>query len=200
MDAPQKGVMDAIMKKYHLLFISALLGCLCFATIALGADAPVKAIPMSIKAERMVYNADGQTVVFSGNVHVKRADFQLWANTITVYMKKDKSVQPDSSSDMDEMKAGEIDRIEAKDNVRMATNDGRTGTCSKATYYASTSRIVMDGSPVLKDATSYIKGKQIVYYIRDNRTDILGGVEGEFQTSDKNGIDPRKQGKDEKTQ
>ena len=188
------------MKKYYLLFISALLGCLCFSTIALGAAAPTKSVPTSIKSERMVYNADGQTVVFSGNVHVKRADFQLWADTITVFMKKDKTpasdTPADTPSDMDDMKAGEIDRIEAKDNVRMATNDGRTGTCSKATYYAATSRIVMDGSPVLKDASSFIKGKQIVYYIRDNRTDILGGVEGEFQTSEKNGIDPRIQGKD----
>ena len=132
----------------------------------------------------MEYNAEAQVVVFKGNVHVKRPDFDLWAAKMTIYL--DKSAKTPSSDDnaAGGMQAGEIDRIVAETKVRMKSED-KEGTCDKATYYAKQDKFVMEGSPVLKDkGKNTISGRTVVHYLGTNRSEVQGGVEATFFTPD----------------
>lgn len=149
------------------------------------AGAPKK-VPTTINSGRMDYDANAQTVLFSGNVHVKRPDFELWSDKMTVYLDKsggDSAASEDLSSTG--MEAGDIDRIVAEGNVRMKS-ENRKGTCKKATYYTKTDRFVMEGSPVLMDdKQSTISGGTIVHYFGTNRSEVLRGAGVTFYAPDK---------------
>lgn len=141
-------------------------------------------VPTSITAGGMEYNAEAQVVVFRGKVHVKRPDFDLWAEKMTIYL--DKSSKSPSSSDIGAggMQAGEIDRIVAEKNVRMKSED-KEGTCDKATYFAKEDKFVMEGSPVLRDkGKNTISGRTVVHYLGTNRSEVQGGVAATFFTPD----------------
>lgn len=142
-------------------------------------------VPTSITAGGMEYNAEAQVVIFRGKVHVKRPDFDLWAEKMTIYL--DKSSKTSSSSELGAgggMQAGEIDRIVAEKNVRMKSDD-KEGTCDKATYFAKEDKFVMEGSPVLKDkGKNTITGRTVVHYLGSNRSEVQGGVAATFFTPD----------------
>lgn len=140
-------------------------------------------VPTNISASHMEYNANAQTVVFTGDVHVKRPDFELWAAKMTIYL--DKSSKASANPEAGGMEAGEIDRIVAEKNVRMKS-DAKQGTCDKATYYAKEDKFVMEGNPVLSDKDkSQIKGRRVIHYMSSNRSEIDGRVDAIFFAPDK---------------
>ena len=171
------------MKSFLKLSLSALCLLLLLAAQSVAAPAGQKKVPTNIQSEGMEYNAANQTVVFSGNVHVTRPDFELWSKKLTVYLKK----SPQDSSTTNAaggMRAGDIDRLVAEGNVRIKSED-KSGECEKATYYADTEKVVMEGSPVLRDPDTTIKGTTITHYMNENRSQVGGGVNATFETPDK---------------
>ena len=141
-------------------------------------------VPTSITAGGMEYNAEAQVVVFRGKVHVKRPDFDLWAEKMTIYLDKSSKSQTSSDIGAGGMQAGEIDRIVAEKNVRMKSDD-KEGTCEKATYFAKEDKFVMEGSPVLRDkGKNTISGRTVVHYLGSNRSEVQGGVAATFFTPD----------------
>lgn len=164
-----------------LLFIS-LLGHSALAAEKKG----TKKIPTTIQSHRMEYDANAQTVLFSGNVHVKRTDFELWAEKMTVYLEKSgqKSASEEEGT-QGGMEAGDINRITAENNVRLKSQ-GREGSCQKATYYAREDKFVMEGSPRLWDSKqSTITGGTIVHYLSANRSEVLNSAGVTFYAPDK---------------
>lgn len=151
-----------------------------------GPSANTRQVPTTITASSMEYDATGQQVVFLGNVHVKRTDFELWADKMTVYL--DKSGQTEKKTDaggVGGMEAGDIDRIVAEKNVRMKSED-KKGTCDKATYLAKEEKFIMEGSPVLRDnKNSSISGGKIVHFLSTNRSQVLEGGTAVFYAPDK---------------
>lgn len=150
-------------------------------------------VPTAVKSDRMQYDAKGQVVVFEGAVYVQRPDFEMWAERITLHLKK-KSAKPgkaDPAGDaaqgqsgqsgqsgqagMSGMDAGEIDRIVAERNVRMK-RENRTGECEKATYTVDNAVMVMEGNPVLHEGDNSIKGEVITFYTRENRSEVRGSA------------------------
>ncbi len=142
---------------------------LCLAGSAFAAEQPAGSVPTNINAARMDYNADKQTVTFSGSVHVKRPDFQLWSDKLTVYLERNPGEA--KSSDVEGMQAGRIDRIVASGNVRMKSED-KEGTCGKATYYAAKDLFVMEEKPVLRQKDNRIEGETISHYMKAGRSDV----------------------------
>ncbi|MDL2316108.1 LptA/OstA family protein [Desulfovibrio sp. OttesenSCG-928-A18] len=144
-------------------------------------------MPTSIKAARMDYNANAQVVVFSGNVHVKRPDFELWSGKLTVYLDKSGKATTESGPDGNGMQAGDIDRIVAEKDVRMKSGD-KEGSCDTATYYAKEDKFVMEGNPVLKDSKqSRASGGTVVHYFKTNQSQVLNGAMMNFYAPDSSG-------------
>lgn len=146
--------------------------------------APSNAVPTDIKADHMAYDADQKNVVFTGNVHVKRPDFELWSKTLTVYFKPSgkKKVEGEGGTVQD-MSAGEIDRIVARDNVIMKS-DGKEGRCEVATYHTSNDTFVMEGSPNLREKDNVLRGSKIIHHMAANKSEVQGGVQANFVTPD----------------
>lgn len=141
-------------------------------------------VPTAVKSDRMQYDAKGQVVVFEGTVYVQRPDFEMWAERITLHLKK-KAAKPDKPENagdgaMGGMDAGEIDRIVAERNVRMK-RDNRTGECSKATYTVDNGVMVMEGNPILREGDNTIRGEVITFYTRENRSEVRGSSSSRVQ-------------------
>ncbi|MDR0826332.1 MAG: LptA/OstA family protein [Desulfovibrio sp.] len=171
--------------KLHLYLCFSLLAVLMLSQPAFAEDSRSKdKIPTSITSGRMDYNADALTVLFSGNVHVVRPDFELWSDKMTVHL--DKSTQkPAGSSESGGMEGGDIDRIVAEGSVRLRS-ENRSGTCNKATYYAKNDRFVMEGAPRLQDERqSIITGGTIVHHFATNHSEVLNSAGVTFYTPDK---------------
>lgn len=130
-------------------------------------------VPTNIRAQNMQYDAGGQTVVFTGKVYVKRPDFELWSEKMTVYLEQPADTgDTGTASPAGDMEAGEINRIVAERNVVMKSED-KHGTCDKATYYAKDNKFVMEGKPELKDSKrSTARGDVITHYIGTNISDV----------------------------
>jgi lipopolysaccharide export system protein LptA len=156
------------------------------------AKSPVAAknVPTRITADGMSYEADAQQVMFTKNVHVKRPDFEMWADKITVYLKpaNKKESAGEGAAAIDSLAVGEIDRIVAAGNVRMK-RDKNTSTSGKATYTMDTAVLALEDNPRLTDGENVITGEVIRYFMNENRSDVLSGpkkrVEAVFITSDK---------------
>ena len=149
-------------------YIFALFFLLCFASGAAAAEATV---PTNITAAKMEYNADKQTVVFTGSVHVKRPDFELWSDKLTVYLDRSATPAAPANDEVGGMKAGRIDRIVAVGHVIMKSED-KKGTCGKATYYAAKDLFVMEDKPVLTQKDSVMAGRVVSHYIKAGRTEV----------------------------
>jgi lipopolysaccharide export system protein LptA len=134
----------------------------------------------------MEYNAVRQTVVFLGNVHVTRPDFELRSKKLTVFLKKKDGSDP-SSSVTEDMRAGEVDRLVAENEVRLKS-ENRFGECEKATYYSDSDKVVMEGSPVLSNPDITIRGEVITHFLRENRTQVGKVVNATFQTPDRSAV------------
>ena len=135
-------------------------------------------LPTNITAQNMRYDANSQRVVFENAVKVRRPDFDLDSNKLTILFKKN-SQKPANEEPTDDplstMGTGDIDQLIAEGKVVM-TRDGRTGTCSKVTYYVDKELIVMEGNPVLTEGKNSVSGQKINFYIRENRSEVIGGT------------------------
>lgn len=155
-----------------------LLFLLCAAPLWAAQDVPVK-----ITSDTMTYTQKGDQVVFKGSVYVIRQDIELWSDTLTVLLEKKESSKNATQSVVDEQ--GSIKKIIAQGNVRIKADKGRTGTCGKATYEADKDLLTMEDNPMLMEGANKIQGEVIRLYIKENRSEVMGGkgrVEAIFNT------------------
>lgn len=173
---------------------------LLFATVCLLALAAAPALaaepaadlgktPTKIESDSMRYDQTAGTVVFTGKVHVKRPDFALWSDSLTVHFapqdqaKAQEKAQGQAGGVPSE--AGRIEKIVAKGAVRIE-REGKVGTCETATYLVQQGLFSMEGNPVLQDGANTVTGQVVKLYFKDNRSEVLGGegkrVEATFST------------------
>lgn len=143
-----------------------------------------------ITANKLTYQAEKRQVVFEGNVHVIRPDFEMRSARLTVYMKPpeaDKTARPGTAPAG--LATGDVERLVAQGNVVMNEPEGRTGTSDKATYTTADGVLLMEGNPRLADGENTITGETIRYFTEQNRSEVLGGgkkrVEAVFSNTKK---------------
>ena len=129
-------------------------------------DAPA---PRSVKitSERTDYDRKEGVIMFDRNVCVDDVEYKMHANQLYVFL--------DGTND--------LKRIVAIGNVAI-TNETRVGTCAKAAYTKSTSKIVMygDGASVMarledngKNRSS-VEGRKITFWIDSEQVDVEGST------------------------
>ncbi len=128
-----------------------------------------------IAANKLTYQAEKRLVVFEGNVHVNRPDFDLRSNRLTVYLKPAQADKKSASAAVPGLEAGDVDRLVAQGSVIMTEPGGRSGTSDKATYTTGDGVLVMEGNPRLTDGENTITGETIRYYTQQNRSEVIGG-------------------------
>jgi len=125
-------------------------------------------VPVSITSERMTYDENRKVVAFVGNVIAKHEGLTLWADNISAYF---------SSKDNKKFQVDSINKIIALGNVR-AQKGKTSGTCGKLTYNVGKRILYMEENPVLKDGPNSITGEVIRYFVRENRSEVIGNKKG----------------------
>jgi len=132
---------------------------------AVTTPAPTQA-PVKITADRMTYVEKDRKVTFSGNVQAEHEGLRLWAATLSAYFTEAGKNAKDMSDN--------IDRIVADGGVKMK-KDKSEGSCRTLTYFVKDGMLRMEGEPVLSDSANTVSGEVIKFYLKDSRSEVLGG-------------------------
>jgi len=152
---------------FALLFLFVTCGLLFAQTGVNSKNMFRKNDPIEIVADRMDAFQEKKIVVFSGNAEVTQGDVKLKTDRITIHY-KDANQKKEKIGKHDIGTSGEIDRIEAKGNVKI-TQKQMSATGEEAVYYQDNARIEMTGNPVLQDGNNTIKGCRVVIFMNENR-------------------------------
>jgi len=127
--------------------------------------------PIDIVSDRLDAYREKDLVRFSGNVVATQGDRVIKSDTLELYFKK--KAEGTAPAAGDAAKAGDIDRIVAKGNVRITENE-RIVTGEQAVYLNNEQRIVVTGNPVMREGNNVITGDRVVVLLNEDR----GVVEG----------------------
>lgn len=127
--------------------------------------------PIDIVSDRLDAYRDKDLVQFSGNVVATQGERVIQSDTLSLYFKKKTGGAGATAGDA--AKAGDIDRIVAKGNVRITENE-RIVTGEQAVFHSDEQRIVVTGNPVMREGNNVITGDRVVVLLNENR----GIVEG----------------------
>jgi lipopolysaccharide export system protein LptA len=132
--------------------------------------------PIQIVSDRLDAYQEKDLVQFSGNVIATQGERVIKCDVLMVFFKKKgESKKPESKEAGKDgaAKANDIDRIEAKGNVRISEKE-RIVTGEQAVLYNDEQKIIVTGNPVMKEGNNVITGDRVVVLLDENR----GMVEG----------------------
>lgn len=140
------------MKRF-VLFVLALL--------LVGASGPKQDLPVEVRSTRLDADYGKGILVFSGSVNLKKGDFLLQSDRLTVYLKTANGTN-------------EVDWAEATGDVRISYVQKRA-RCGKALYYAQEERVILEEDPVLWEGDNRVRGNRIVIFLREERAIVESG-------------------------
>jgi lipopolysaccharide transport protein LptA len=117
-------------------------------------SARAKAVPVDVHADSIEYRYKERRTVMTGKplVTLTREDAVLVCKRVL--------------ADMDA--EGRIARATCEGDVKL-TRGERQVTCERARFEAAQGRVTCEGSPVLRDGASIVKGELLVYDLDDDR-------------------------------
>lgn len=119
------------------------------------------AMPITIKSNELTADNKGKTAIFVGKVVAKQGEMTIFADKLVINYSDNK---------------GEIKNMEADGNVRIVQQD-RTGLSTHAVYDSASGRITLTGNPRVIKGTDSVKGKEIVYFVDDDKSMVSGGTD-----------------------
>ncbi len=124
-----------------------------------------------ISSDSLTYSQDKRSVVFTGNVHVTRQDFELWAKRLTVFLQPDQAGKQAKSGSNP---ASAMKKIVADGGVRLKSG-GRVATADMAIYTAADETLRLTGDPFLQEGKNELRGEVVVLHLKENTSEVLGG-------------------------
>ena len=173
-DRPAAGVTAGIF-----LAAVAVFAALSVLAPALAADNGVDLDRTRITSDKVIYSGGQETIVFQGNVRVRRSDFDLWCRRMTVHLARNGSGRegPRGSGD-----ASDFEKIVAEENVRLRM-ENRNATCRKAIYRSAKETIILLGDVRLRQGRNRIRGQEVRMDMARNTTEILGSGAGQVEAT-----------------
>lgn len=174
--------LNALKNLLLIPFVLLLLQASCFAAALPEAKGGIT----KVSADKMVYDALKNMVTFTGNVKVNQPEFDLTSKQLVLYLEpstKKAGTNKNNgtgSSPATAMNAGKVKTVVAEKNVVINLPQGRIATCEKATYTLETETVLMEQNPVLREGNSLIRGRTMVFYLKDERNEVRGDVQVEF--------------------
>jgi len=119
---------------------------------------PAWAGPVTVQADHLDIWNNKKQALFTGNVHLKRDDFELFCDSLRVFYTE---------------KNG-IDRGVATGHVRMQQGD-KHGHSDRADLDNKHQILTLTGHAVMEHASGRIEGATIIYHIQEKITEVLRG-------------------------
>jgi lipopolysaccharide export system protein LptA len=129
---------------------------------------------IEITSDRLEAYDEKKQVLFSGNVGAVQGDITIKAASIRLYYKKEgRSGDKDGLQNVG--KAGDLEKIEARGQVKVSQGD-RLVTGDQAIYYQEARRrIVMTGDAVMRQGNNVVRGDRIEVFLDENRGIVEAG-------------------------
>jgi len=123
--------------------------------------------PIVIDADRMeAFKREG-LVVFTGNVVAKQDTSVQTADRMEVYL---------------DDKGERVLRIISTGNVKIVTEDCRTGTAKRAEYYDDDQKLILIGDAKVWQEDNVVTGERMVMYLADDRSEVEAGPQGRVKS------------------
>jgi lipopolysaccharide export system protein LptA len=129
-----------------------------------GSDASLTPKPMVILSDTLEVDNNKRIVTFTGSVNAKKDDFVLDCQKMLVYYR----TSPDK--DKKDALAQGIDRIVASGQVKITREGGGLATADRAVYYQNDDKLVLTGSPSVRQGKDLVKGERITIFLGENRS------------------------------
>jgi lipopolysaccharide export system protein LptA len=123
--------------------------------------------PIVIDADRMEASKKEGLVVFTGNVVAKQENSVQTADRMEVYL---------------DDKGDRVLRIISTGNVKIVTEDCRTGTARRAEYYDDDQRLLLIGDAKVWQEDNVVTGERIVMFLADDRSEVEAGPQGRVKS------------------
>jgi lipopolysaccharide export system protein LptA len=123
--------------------------------------------PIRIESDRLDAYNEQRLVVFSGNAVAVQGNNVIKSDKILLYYKK-KEHGSSKNAAGEIGRTGDLDRIEAKGRV-VVTQGDRVVTGEEAVFFQDDQKIVVTGSPVMREKKNVIRGDRIVVFLKENR-------------------------------
>jgi lipopolysaccharide export system protein LptA len=123
--------------------------------------------PIVIDADRMEAFKKEGLVVFTGNVVAKQDTSVQNADRMEVYL---------------DDKGERVLRIVSTGNVKIVTEDCRTGTAKRVEYYDDDQKILLIGDAKVWQEDNVVTGERIVMYLADDRSEVEAGPQGRVKS------------------
>ena len=116
--------------------------------------------PIVIDADRMEAMKREGLVIFTGNVVAKQDNSTQTADRMEVYL---------------DDKGERVLRIVSTGNVKIVTEDCRTGTARRAEYYDDDQRLLLLGNAKVWQEENVVTGEEIEILLAEDRSTVKGG-------------------------
>jgi lipopolysaccharide export system protein LptA len=116
--------------------------------------------PIVIDADRMEASKKEGLVIFTGNVVAKQDNSTQTADRMEVYL---------------DDKGERVLRIVSTGNVKIVTEDCRTGTARRAEYYDDEQRLLLLGDAKVWQDENVVTGEEIEILLAEDRSTVKGG-------------------------
>jgi lipopolysaccharide export system protein LptA len=118
--------------------------------------------PVEVTSDRLEVDDLAQTLVFIGNAVATQDDVTIHGNRLTVKYTGEER---------------EIEQVIAEGAVRILQGT-RVAVGERAVLYHLEERIVLTGSPEVRDGDNFVKGQEITVFLNDKRSVVTGGAGG----------------------
>ncbi|MGC8869189.1 MAG: lipopolysaccharide transport periplasmic protein LptA [Sulfurihydrogenibium sp.] len=108
--------------------------------------------PIVINADKLEYNNKERLAIYSGNVDVKKGNFNLKADVVKIYL-DDK---------------GDVSKIYAIGNVYFQ-KENKWGKSKEGEYYKDKNLIILKGNAEVHQDDNVVEGDEIQYYLDEER-------------------------------
>ncbi|MDQ6959354.1 MAG: lipopolysaccharide transport periplasmic protein LptA [Mariprofundaceae bacterium] len=122
---------------------------------------PAWAGPVTVQADHLDIWHNKQQALFTGNVHLKRDDFELFCDKLKVFYTEGSG----------------IERAEATGHVRMQQGD-RHGRADSAKLDNKRQILTLSGHAEMEQPGGHIEGETIIHNIQKKTTEVRQGKDG----------------------
>lgn len=137
--------------------------------------------PISITAERMTVRNLERRVVFEGNVHVQKDDFQMEADQMIVIFAPDDqggTLPGSPSTDASQAKRSapegrSVSTIDASGHVKIIKGE-RHATSGTAIYDRAEEKVILTGNPESWEKDYKVSGTKMTIFLKENRSLVEG--------------------------
>ena len=148
-----------------------LIMCLSLLPAVAGAEEAAKSNdPIHVIADRLEVDNNAQVAHFIGSVKAVQGDVTIVCDHMEVYYEQDnRPEERDGASEAMMDSGGKVHTVVALGHVKI-TQDDRVAVGRKATYWAGSRKILMEGQATVWRGTNQVSGEQITVYLDDNQS------------------------------